>query len=49
MDHSEGINNLCKGMIELEQEAVVSGIEKILEAGADPLDVIEKGLIPGLI
>ena len=48
MDHSEGINNLCKGMIELEQEAVVSGIEKILEAGADPLEVIEKGLLPGL-
>jgi corrinoid protein of di/trimethylamine methyltransferase len=48
MDHSEGINNLCKEMIELEQEAVVSGIEKILEAGADPLEVIEKGLLPGL-
>jgi corrinoid protein of di/trimethylamine methyltransferase len=48
MDHSEGMNILCKAMIELEQEAVVSGTGKILEAGGDPLEVIEKGLLPGL-
>ena len=35
-------------MLELEQEAVVAGAEKILETGADPLEVVEKGLLPGL-
>jgi len=35
-------------MLELEQEAGVAGAEKILETGADPLEVVEKGLLPGL-
>ena len=48
MDYNVGINNLCKVMLELEQEAVVAGTEKILETGADPLEVVEKGLLPGL-
>jgi len=48
MDYNVGINNLCKAMLELEQEAVVAGAEKILETGADPLEVVEKGLLPGL-
>jgi len=48
MDHSELLDNLTKSMVALEKEEVVSGTEKTLAAGIDPLEVIEKGLLPGL-
>lgn len=48
MYKNEGLRNLCKAMIDLEKERVIAGTEKILETGADPLEVIEKGLLPGL-
>lgn len=48
MDHNEQINNLCKVMIELKQDEVVSVTADILEKGVDPLEILEKGLLPGL-
>ena len=48
MDHGELADNLKKAMIALDQEDVVSHIAKGLAAGVDPLEIIEKGLLPGL-
>lgn len=48
MDNSEHIGNLKNAMIALEKDEVVSNTEKSLEAGIDPLEIIENGLLPGL-
>ena len=48
MDNSELFENLEKAMVSLDQEAIVSKTAESLEAGIDPLEIIEKGLLPGL-
>jgi corrinoid protein of di/trimethylamine methyltransferase len=48
MDHSERFDSLKNAMIALEKDDVVSNTEKSLEAGIEPLEIIEKGLLPGL-
>ena len=48
MDNSELFDNLEKAMVALDQEAIVSKTAESLEAGVDPLEIIEKGLLPGL-
>ena len=35
-------------MVALDQEAIVSKTAESLAAGIDPLEIIEKGLLPGL-
>ncbi|MBL7204524.1 MAG: corrinoid protein [Desulfobacteraceae bacterium] len=48
MDHSECFDNLKNAIIALEKDDVVYNTAKSLEAGIDPLEIIEKGLLPGL-
>lgn len=48
MDSSEQFDNLKKAMVALDKDEVVSGTAGSLEAGIDPLDIIENGLLPGL-
>ena len=48
MDLSEHFENLKNAMVALEKETVVSSTAGSLEAGIAPLDIIEKGLLPGL-
>ena len=48
MDHSERFDKLKNAMIALEKDDVVSNTAKSLEAGIEPLEIIENGLLPGL-
>lgn len=48
MDQNERLDHLKKAMIDLEPEVLVSETAKSLEAGIAPLEIIEKGLLPGL-
>ena len=48
MDHNDVFDLLSKAMVALENDEVVSGTAKGLEAGIAPLEIIEKGLLPGL-
>jgi len=48
MDHNELFDQLKKAIITLELEDVVSITAKGLEVDIAPLDIIEKGLLPGL-
>jgi len=48
MDQKEHIDNLKNAMIALEKDDVVSITAKSLEAGIEPLEIIENGLLPGL-
>jgi dimethylamine corrinoid protein len=48
MDHSDHFDNLKNAMVALEKDDVISNTAKSLEAGIEPLDIIENGLLPGL-
>jgi corrinoid protein of di/trimethylamine methyltransferase len=48
MDQNELFDHLKKAMVDLEPEVLVSETAKSLEAGIAPLEIIEKGLLPGL-
>jgi len=48
MEHSEHFDKLKNAMIALEKDDVVSNTAKSLEAGIEPLEIIENGLLPGL-
>jgi corrinoid protein of di/trimethylamine methyltransferase len=48
MGKSEFFDNLENAMIALDQEEIVSKTTESLEAGIDPLEIIEQGLLPGL-
>ena len=48
MDHSERFDNLKNAMTALEKDNVVSSTAESLEAGIDPIEIIENGLLPGL-
>lgn len=48
MDPSECFENLKNAMIALEKDDVVSNTVKGLDAGIEPLEIIEHGLLPGL-
>ena len=48
MDQNEHIDNLKNAMVALEKDDVVSITAKSLEAGIEPLVIIENGLLPGL-
>ena len=48
MDNSEIFDTLENAMVALDQEAIVSKTAESLAAGVDPLEIIEKGLLPGL-
>jgi len=48
MDTSEIFDTLENAMVALDQEAIVSKTAESLAAGVDPLEIIEKGLLPGL-
>lgn len=48
MDQNERIDNLKNAMVALEKDDVVSNTAKCLEAGIEPLEIIENGLLPGL-
>jgi len=48
MDHSELFDHLNKAIVALENDDVVSNTAKGLEDGIAPLEIIEKGLLPGL-
>ena len=48
MDQNEHIDNLKNAMVALEKDNVVSITAKSLEAGIEPLVIIENGLLPGL-
>ncbi len=48
MDTRELFDNLENAMVALDQEAIVSKTAESLAAGIDPLEIIEKGLLPGL-
>jgi corrinoid protein of di/trimethylamine methyltransferase len=48
MDHGELLDHLNKAMVALEMDDVVSNTAKGLAAGIVPLDIIEKGLLPGM-
>ncbi len=48
MDQNERIDNLKNAMVALEKDDVVSNTAKSLEAGIEPLEIIENGLLPGL-
>ncbi len=48
MDQNERIDNLKNAMVALEKDDVVSNTTKCLEAGIEPLEIIENGLLPGL-
>jgi len=48
MDQNELFDHLKKAMVALEPEVLVSETAKSLEAGIAPLEIIEKGLLPGL-
>jgi dimethylamine corrinoid protein len=48
MDHSDHFDNLKNAMVALEKDDVIANTAKSLEAGIEPLDIIENGLLPGL-
>jgi corrinoid protein of di/trimethylamine methyltransferase len=48
MEHKEHFDTLKDAMTALKMDAVVSSTEKSLEVGIEPLEIIEKGLLPGL-
>lgn len=48
MDNSELLEGLGSAIVALDKERVVAHTEKALAAEIDPLDIIEKGLLPGL-
>ena len=48
MDQHELLDDLKKAMVALDQEEVVSKTTMILEEGVSPLEIIQKGLMPGL-
>lgn len=48
MDQNELFDHLKQAMVALEPEVLVSETAKSLEAGIAPLEIIEKGLLPGL-
>jgi corrinoid protein of di/trimethylamine methyltransferase len=48
MESSEHFDILKNAMIALEKDDVVSNTAKSLEAGIEPLEIIENGLLPGL-
>jgi corrinoid protein of di/trimethylamine methyltransferase len=48
MDQSDRFDNLKNAMVALEEDDVISKTAKSLEAGIEPLDIIENGLMPGL-
>ena len=48
MENREHFDNLKSAMIALEKEDVVLNTAKSLQAGISPLEIIEKGLLPGL-
>ena len=48
MDYSEKFDNLTKAIVALQREEVVSNTTESLAAGIAPLEIIEKGLLPGL-
>ena len=48
MGHSDRFDNLKNAMVALEKDDVVSNTAKSLEAGIEPLEIIENGLLPGL-
>jgi methanogenic corrinoid protein MtbC1 len=43
MDQNERIDNLKNAMVALEKDDVVSNTAKCLEAGIEPLEIIENG------
>jgi len=48
MENRELFDNLKSAMVALKQEEVVSNTAKGLETEISPLEIIEKGLLPGL-
>jgi corrinoid protein of di/trimethylamine methyltransferase len=48
MDHSGNFDNLRNAIVALEKDEVVSSTIHSLAAGIPPLEIIEKGLLPGL-
>jgi len=48
MKNREHFDNLKSAMVALKQEEVVSNTAKGLQAEISPLEIIEKGLLPGL-
>jgi corrinoid protein of di/trimethylamine methyltransferase len=48
MDHSGNFDNLKNAIVALEKDEVVSSTTHSLAAGIPPLEIIEKGLLPGL-
>ena len=48
MDQNEHFDNLKNAMVAMEKDDVVSTTAKSLEAGIEPLEIIENGLLPGL-
>jgi methanogenic corrinoid protein MtbC1 len=47
MDQGKGFDNLKNAMVALKKDDVVSITLKSLEAGIEPLEIIENGLLPG--
>lgn len=48
MEKSEHFTILKNAVIALDQEKIISKTSESLDAGIDPLEIIEKGLLPGL-